>query len=266
MTKIIFFDIDDTLSRQGKLAEHHHALLTTLAETDVKLAIATGRGRAMLPEDVLSLFEQGVFDAIICMNGQYSFTQSATADGDEIISHYPVTQAQAQTMVDICHRNEVIYKLDSDTVMAWGQPNKFAEMTADNPKFIVEPDFHKQTDVYQCSVFFDPEDNKKDLNTDFAELGLKLVHWHNTGGDIMPIDASKARGIKDVCKHFDIEMDVTMAFGDGMNDIEMFQTVGVSVAMGDAKEELKAVADHVTGTIEENGIGSALKTFGVLPA
>ena len=57
-----------------------------------------------------------------------------------------------------------------------------------------------------------------------------------------------------------------MAFGDGLNDVEMFAAVGCAVAMGDACAELKAVATHVTGTLEEDGIARALVDLGVLAA
>ncbi|MEJ6067910.1 HAD hydrolase family protein, partial [Psychrobacter sp. 16-Bac2893] len=81
--KIIFFDIDDTLSRNGIIAAHNQATLEALAQTDIKLVISTGRSKAILPADILALLEADVLDAIICMNGQYSFNK------DGMISHYP---------------------------------------------------------------------------------------------------------------------------------------------------------------------------------
>ena len=57
-----------------------------------------------------------------------------------------------------------------------------------------------------------------------------------------------------------------MAFGDGLNDVEMFAAVGCAVAMGDACAELKAVATHETGTPEAAGIARALLDLGVLTA
>lgn len=267
MTELIFFDIDDTLSRKGNIASFHIPLLKSLSAQGIKLVIATGRGRAMLPKDVMALFYEGILDAIICMNGQYSFTQAHKQSNyaDNIISHYPLSSKQAQTMVDICKRNDVIYKFDSSQFIGWGQNSKLSKMTANNPHFIVAPDFFKHNDVYQCSVFFKEGDKNKDLNTNLCELDLKLVHWHSTGGDLLPNQASKARGVKDVCAHFNIDIQNTIAFGDGMNDIEMFQVVGTSVAMGDAKLELKEQASLVTGTIEKLGIQRALEKLGVLP-
>ena len=87
------------------------------------------------------------------------------------------------------------------------------------------------------------------------------MHWHEIVGDILPIDASKARGILDVCAHFGVDATECMAFGDGLNDLEMFDLVGYSVAMGDAKPELKEKANLVTGTIEEYGIQSVVTQF-----
>lgn len=54
-------------------------------------------------------------------------------------------------------------------------------------------------------------------------------------------------------------MQNVMAFGDGLNDIEMLTIAGVGVAMGNAHQDLKAIADHVTLHIEEDGIYSFLK-------
>jgi hydroxymethylpyrimidine pyrophosphatase-like HAD family hydrolase len=118
--------------------------------------------------------------------------------------------------------------------------------------------------VYQCSVFFNNQiDKMQDVN--FDHYGLKLVHWHHIGADILPVDASKARGIKDVCEYYAVDVNECMAFGDGMNDLEMFDLVGYAVAMGDAQPDLIARADFVTGTIEERGIQAVLEQFHVTP-
>lgn len=49
----------------------------------------------------------------------------------------------------------------------------------------------------------------------------------------------------------------TVAFGDSMNDIEVVQEAGIGVAMGNAVDALKKVADYVTAPIEEDGIYKA---------
>ena len=255
--KIIFFDIDDTLSRNGILAEHNQATLEQLAKTDIKLVISTGRSKAILPLDVLDLLDAGILDAIICMNGQYSF------DKADRISHYPLTDVQIAKIVDLCQASQLIHKFDSATHIAWSSENeRLREYNARTPHSILDPDYYKTNTVYQCSVFFKSQQDKmQDVN--FAQDDLKLVHWHTVGADILPADASKARGILDVCKYYNVDANDCMAFGDGMNDLEMFDLVGFAVAMGDAKAELKQRADFVTGTIEEYGIQSVLNQLDV---
>lgn len=253
--KVIFFDIDDTLSRNGIIATHNQATLEALAKTDIKLVISTGRSKAILPADILALLEADVLDAIICMNGQYSF------DNQGLISHYPLSAEQADKIVQLCKTSELIHKFDSATHIAWSDENeRLRDFNAKTPNSIVDPLYYLSNPVYQCSVFFNNQfDKMQDI--DFAQDDLKLVHWHHIGADILPANASKARGIKDVCRYYGVDATECMAFGDGMNDLEMFDLVGYAVAMGDAQPALIERADFVTGTIEERGIQSVLEQF-----
>lgn len=257
--KIIFFDIDDTLSRNGEIAPHNKATLEALAKTDIKLVISTGRSKPILPLDIIALLEANVLDAIICMNGQYSF------DNEGVISHYPLSDKQSSTITQLCQQNSLVYKFDSATHIIWSDEHEWQDRYHDKIKScsIIDPDYCRFNTVYQCSVFFDDQDEKMQ-KVNFAEQDLKLVPWHEIVADILPVDASKARGILDVCAYFDIDASDCMAFGDGLNDLEMFDLVGYAVAMGDAKPELIERADFVTGTIEEHGIQSVVKHL--LPA
>ncbi len=256
--EIIFFDIDDTLSREGILAKNNQLMLEQLVSTDIKLVIATGRSKAMLPPDILALYAAGVFDAIICTNGQYSFNKNG------VISHYPLSAEQAEVIHTLCQANSLAHKFDSATHIAWAKDTKLTEdFCKINPFSLIDPDYYKSHPVYQASVVFKSATDTMQ-QVDFAKYGLKLVHWHHIGGDVLPIEASKARAIKDVCQYFNIDVGDTMAFGDGFNDFEMFDLVGYAVAMGDAQPALIAHADYVTGTIEQNGIQMVLEHLGFI--
>ena len=52
-----------------------------------------------------------------------------------------------------------------------------------------------------------------------------------------------------------------MAFGDGENDIAMIKFAGVGVSMGNGKDALKAAAEYVTTSVDDDGIYNALKHF-----
>ena len=72
--------------------------------------------------------------------------------------------------------------------------------------------------------------------------------------DIIPSSGGKGAGIQKVLAYYGLTPEDAMAFGDGNNDIEMFQAVGHSVAMGNASADLKAIAREVRGTCAEEGI------------
>ena len=72
---------------------------------------------------------------------------------------------------------------------------------------------------------------------------------------------SKAVGIEKLVERINRNIDDTIAFGDGRNDIEMLETVNIGVAMGNAVDEAKAVANYETDRIENDGIVKALKHF-----
>lgn len=251
--KIIFFDIDDTLSRDGVLAPHNKITLEQLSKTDIKLVIATGRSKSIIPDDICALYEEGIFDAIVCTNGQYCF------DKKGLISHYPLSLKQAAKIDELCRADNIIHKFDSEKHLAWANDNqKIRDFIANNPSSIIDPDYYKTNSVYQCSVFFHNEQQKME-EVDFSAYGLKLVYWHQIGGDILPIEASKERGVRDICQYFNVDISETMAIGDGFNDLEMFDAVGFSIAMGDGQPALQARADFITGSIEEYGLQAVLE-------
>ena len=65
-------------------------------------------------------------------------------------------------------------------------------------------------------------------------------------------------------KHLGIGLEECIAFGDGGNDMTILQTAGIGVAMGNAYEGVKAVADYVTTSVDEDGILNAFIHFGII--
>ena len=52
-----------------------------------------------------------------------------------------------------------------------------------------------------------------------------------------------------------------MSFGDGLNDLTMIEAAGIGVAMANARDEVKSVADYITSTNDENGVAKAIYEF-----
>ena len=82
--------------------------------------------------------------------------------------------------------------------------------------------------------------------------------------DVIPAGGSKAKGIEAVLKHIGRSKDEVVAFGDGLNDVEMLSYVGLGIAMGNANDEVKSYANHVTSSVDEKGIRRGLEHAGLL--
>ncbi|WP_047980856.1 Cof-type HAD-IIB family hydrolase [Ornithinibacillus contaminans] len=93
----------------------------------------------------------------------------------------------------------------------------------------------------------------------FADL--EITNSLPTNIEINPKGVSKASALHRVCDELGITMDNVMAVGDSLNDIKMIQEAGVGVAMGNAQEAIKKVANHVTDSHENHGVVKAIEHF-----
>jgi Cof subfamily protein (haloacid dehalogenase superfamily) len=79
--------------------------------------------------------------------------------------------------------------------------------------------------------------------------------------EVMHPEADKARALQVIASHYDIDRDEVMAIGDSFNDLEMIKWAGLGVAMGNAVPVVKAAADYITTSNEEEGVAEALQKF-----
>lgn len=73
--------------------------------------------------------------------------------------------------------------------------------------------------------------------------------------------AQKGLALEHLCEHLQIPMEQVMAIGDNANDISMLSKAGIAVAMGNAKEEVKQIADFVTTSNDEDGVANAIAKY-----
>ncbi|QAS51638.1 Cof-type HAD-IIB family hydrolase [Halobacillus litoralis] len=116
------------------------------------------------------------------------------------------------------------------------------------------------------SILIHPEEEKiKQLRAQLDEHASLIDHrkwgapWHVI--EIVRAGMNKAVGLDKIARYFHIPKDRVIAFGDEDNDFEMIEYAGVGVAMGNAINELKDIANHVTHTNEQNGIGEFLNDY-----
>jgi hydroxymethylpyrimidine pyrophosphatase-like HAD family hydrolase len=79
--------------------------------------------------------------------------------------------------------------------------------------------------------------------------------------EVLPPNASKGAALKTLLKELGVAPQNVLAMGDGENDIEMLQLAGIGVAVGNADQRLKDIADHVVGTNDEDAVAQVIERF-----
>lgn len=90
---------------------------------------------------------------------------------------------------------------------------------------------------------------------------FEITNSHPSNLEMNPIGVSKASGLLDVCEQLGIEMSEVIAMGDSLNDIAMIQAAGLGVAMGNAQDVIKAVADVITANNHEDGVARIIEQY-----
>ena len=246
--KIVFFDVDGTLLKFEtlKLSEKTEEVLHRLQANGIKICVATGRPPVALPK-----FEGIEFDAYLTFNGSYCYTREG-----EVIFSNPIPKEDVKLLlrnadnlgkpVSIAVKSRITSNGTSPDLEEY---YSFASQTLE-----ISNDFYdlvENDEVFQVILACrEPEytDVLKDVK------GAKITGWWEKAVDIIPVDGGKGRGIEKILEHFGFDKSEAMAFGDGGNDIEMLQTVGTGVAMGNASDKVKAIADDVCGDVAEDGV------------
>lgn len=254
--KIVFFDLDGTLFTHDKeILESTKQALKALQNKGVYTAICTGRAPLMFEW----LLDELSFDSYVSMNGQH-----VVCEGKEIFSN-PMKRGDMEKLTKLA--NERGHGLTYSTV------DIFASNTLEHP-FItdstsrlkipyppVDSEIFVHSGVNQVQLYCTEEETEE-----YIKLFGKhtFIRWDKTSVDILPAGASKAIGIQKMLEHLNIRIENSYAFGDGLNDMQMIETVGTGIAMDNAIPELKEVADLITSSCDDDGIVKGLVKVGLL--
>lgn len=253
--KIIFFDIDGTLiekkkSITPKMLETLHAL----QDNGIMICIASGRPPVQLPKLDVD------FDAYLTFNGSYCYNDQ------DIVFDNPLRQGDVLQMIQNAQKiNRPLAVATKTRIAANGVDEDLKEYFAiGGTDLKVAPDFDVVVDqdtVYQIMVGC----REKDYDRLVADTqNAKVTAWWDRAADIIPATGSKGVAIEKVLDYYQIPVSEAIAFGDGGNDIEMLKTVGHGVAMGNATDDVKEIADDICGSVQDDGIFTYCKKHNLI--
>ena len=255
--KIIFFDIDDTLrnSKTGFIPSTIPTVFQQLREKGILTGIATGRGIFGVVPDIKALKP----DFFVTLNGAYIEDKK----GNVIYSN-KIAKDKVEEYITWTKEVGIDYGLVGSHAAKLSRRTEMISQAIDPiyPNLEVDPDFYQKEDIYQMWTFEEQGDDLV-LPESLAST-LRMVRWHEHSSDVVPISGSKAAGVAKVVDKLGFKPENVMVFGDGLNDLELFDYAGISVAMGISHDKIKEKADYITKTLEEDGIFDALEGFGMV--
>ena len=255
--KIIFFDIDDTLrnSKTGFIPSTIPTAFKQLRDKGILTGIATGRGIFGVVPEIKALKP----DFFVTLNGAYIEDKK----GNVIYSN-KIAKDKVEEYITWTKEVGIDYGLVGSHAAKLSRRTEMISQAIDPiyPDLEVDPDFYQKEDIYQMWTFEEQGDDL--VLPDTLASTLRMVRWHEHSSDVVPISGSKAAGVAKVVDQLGLKPENVMVFGDGLNDLELFDYAGISVAMGVSHDKIKEKADYITKTLEEDGIFDALEGFGMV--
>lgn len=258
--KALFFDIDGTLVSfdTHKIPQTTVDALEQAKKNGVEVYISTGRPPMIINN--LGQIEH-LIDGYITTNGARCFV------GDKVVSQHAILPSDVQKIIDAADRDDYPAIVVGEHHLAIHHYTDevyeiFAKgLGVDCHIFLTDVKDLGDEAVLQVTPFCSEEQEKLLMPT---LQNCTSGRWHPVFTDITAADADKGKGFHAMADYLGLNISETMAFGDGGNDITIVQEAGIGVAMGNAGDNLKAVADYITTSVDEDGVMNALLKYGVI--
>lgn len=268
--KIVASDVDGTLLHNGKVSKEDLQAIEKLKEQGIHFFISTGR----LPASIERLLHDiGISCGLSTMNGSYCFDEKG------VIYECAIPSDIAMDIQSYLRKEHIFYQV-YDHKRAY-LPGIMLEDIAEfrrwhgagtDPQYLA---FHYDTYFTRNPIqkilefqnqpfkfFILPKEKKEKVMRDLKAISEIIVTSSAENNlEIQSANTDKFRGLIKVCEHYGYTTDQLLCIGDYWNDYEMIKNAGIGVAMGNAVDELKEVADFITDSVTESGFARAMQKY-----
>ncbi|WP_027086451.1 Cof-type HAD-IIB family hydrolase [Cohnella panacarvi] len=252
--RVIVLDLDGTLLNSNKeVSERNLAAVMSCYRKGMKIVFATARPpravKRFLPDALLEIA------SFIYYNGAQAYCPHTNT-----AFHESIPSEVTAEITDYCLKRHPDLELSMEVRDEWFSLREHdyrVTMNAEANPIVIPLDEFKQRDA--TKILLSGAFEGTPLYDSFRHLAHILYTDNNRLVQVMPPNASKEQAVLKLCRGYGFEMDSVMAFGDDHNDLGLARACGYSVAMGNAIDELKAIADEVTASNDEDGVAAVLE-------
>ncbi|MEH7355882.1 Cof-type HAD-IIB family hydrolase [Neobacillus drentensis] len=237
--KLVALDMDGTLlNNKGQISEANQQAIKAAQEKGIYVVLSTGRSLTTCREhaDALELTSY-----LVTVNGSEIWDEKR-----ELVERNFVKAELIEWMWELTKQHKTKF---------------WAISTERNWHDEMPEDIHN-IEWLKFGFNIDDDATRKLILKELEAKGeFELSNSTMKNIEVNPLGINKAKGLGIVCSRLGIEMKNVMAVGDSRNDLMMIKSAGLGVAMGNAQDVVKAAADWVTATNEEDGVAKAIHTW-----
>jgi Cof subfamily protein (haloacid dehalogenase superfamily) len=247
----LFLDIDRTLTAENNIVPKRNIeALKKARELGHKVIINTGRSYGNIPKEI---FEQIEFDGVVSGNGSALMLNGETLYADFI------EKSVFEKIASFCFDNEDYWAVfegfkRSYTTAGRGRELSSSDIPVSSLKELLELSKDDNFQVIAVSSNF---------SKDFLEKLSNNITYYTFDYyyDLTAKGNNKANGMLKLLEIMNIPQSQSMAFGDSENDFNMLKCAGVGVAVANAQPDVLEIADYVTLSNKDGGVGAAIEKY-----
>ena len=265
--RLLVVDIDGTLlGKERTISIEDREALAKVGDLGIQVSLSTGRAIQAC---------SGILNQL-SLDGYHIFFDGALVsnpnDGKEVFVQ-PLSPAVVKEAIEFAHLNDIYLELFSATRYfvereAWSVAIR-RQFFGVEPKLIDFTKLWNQERIIKAGLIASsPQEAEKVRN--FRLHFNDSLHFSEARTPAYPgvvfinvvaPEVSKGKALEALASYLGIALAEVMAIGDGTNDIPLLSLAGLAVVMGNAPDEVKAVADYVTLDVDYSGVAAAIRKF-----
>ncbi len=265
--KAISLDLDGTalLDDHDHFTEHLHEVLNRVYEKGVMVVIITGRPHSYLPVDVLK--PAAWHDILVTSNG----AEFGYLDSGEIFERKVIPYETVKRMYEDVEGSGFMFEASDEHSFyltnktfarlqeAGGHPFHMNRVLPTIGKVVGSFEEFPHDNIVKLNLFGKTDAEDRYLEEIAAKNGLLANHTGLHFFEVGCQGVSKAEGLRRFCEIKDISTENVLTFGDSGNDRSILSASGISVAMGNAPQDIKDLATYVTDTNMNDGVAKMIE-------
>ena len=258
--KLIALDIDGTLTNHSSISERNRLAVQRAREAGVSVVLATGRGRIATRPIWKELDLHGP-------SIQYGGAMIADIDSERALVLHEMDPEIIREVLAFAKEVDIPAQIYIDDAVITEQSSERAELYVSRHKlpFMIDPDIRKKTFHNVPKVLaFAPVERQDELFARFKErfTGIAQVSRSSPGFiEINNIGVTKATALEELASFLRVPREQTAAIGDNFLDQEMIEWAGLGACVADGAEEVKAVADLIVPSCDEDGVAAFIEQY-----